>query len=85
MRKRRRARRNPRDGYTAKQIAWTVAITAITAATGAVVIYYVNKKLQPQGQIPAEEPALDVKVTGQWADATKKLLYPPGGTNPGST
>mgnify|MGYP001573024651 CR=1 FL=1 len=66
--KRRRAKRNPPAGYTAKQIGWTVAITALTAATGAIVIWYVNKKLAP----PPEKPALNVNVTGEWAEAAAK-------------
>lgn len=52
MRKRRRrARRNPED-HSVKQIAWTVGITALTAATTAFVVWYVNKKLTA-GELPA--------------------------------
>jgi hypothetical protein len=43
-RRRRKHRRNPL-GSTAKDLIWTLAVTALTAATGAVVVYYVNKKL----------------------------------------
>jgi hypothetical protein len=64
MKRRRRAKRNP--GYTAKQIGWTIAITALTAATGAVVIWYVNKKLEPAPKKPA------LVVSGEWTDAATK-------------
>jgi hypothetical protein len=66
MKRRRRAKRNPQSGYTAKQIGWTIAITALTAATGAVVIWYVNRRLEP----PPKKPAL--VVSGDWADAATK-------------
>lgn len=60
--RRRRRRRNPLESHTAKQLGWTIAITAITAATSAVVIWWVNRRLQP-----VEKPT-------NTYDATKKSL-----------
>lgn len=71
-RRRRKHRRNPTSDRSLKAIAWTVGITALTAAVGAVVVYYVNKKLQPA---PAK-PALE--VSGQWPDTVKQWLNQPG-------
>jgi hypothetical protein len=52
-----------------RAIAWTVGITALTAATGAVVVWYVNKRLAEQQQ--QQKAAIDVQVKGQLPDNFK--------------
>ena len=61
-----------------RAIAWTVGITALTAATGAVVVWYVNKRLAEQKQ--EQQAAIDVQVKGQLPDNFKTWFnaQPPG-------
>jgi heme/copper-type cytochrome/quinol oxidase subunit 2 len=78
VRRRRRRRRNPTHDHSLHAIAWTIGITALTAATGAIVVYYVNKRLNPPS--PPQKPALEVNVGGQWPETLKNWFnqQPPG-------
>jgi len=73
--RRRRRKRNPSD-HSFRAIAWTIGITALTAATGAVVVWYINKRLSP----PPEKPAIDVEVGGKIPEDIKNwwARQPPG-------
>lgn len=74
--RRRRRRRNPSGGgYSLKTLGWTLLVAGLTAGVGAVVIYYVNKELTAS-EPKTPEPALDVSISGQWADWAKKTFPP---------
>lgn len=64
-----RRRSNPvkSSDHTLKTLGYTLLVAGLTAGVGAVVIYYVNKKLEP----PPKEDALDIKIGGTAADQAK--------------
>lgn len=65
---RKKRKHNPaKSSNTLKTIGFTLLMAGLTAGVGAVIIHFVNKKLEP----PPKEDALDIKVGGTAADQAK--------------